>query len=362
MAGVSTRHDRLRRGARHRHDPRRSDRGVGARPRSSASDTERARVLRHRLGEVERRPPRRCAAGRHRPDQDRARARARRDPADRALRSAQPGASTSRRARSTSPPSCSRGSATARRAGPGSARSASAARTPTSCSRRRRPAEPPRRRPRPHSCSRSRPAPRPRSTAPPTRLGDHLDGHPERRPRRRRLHAARRAPSVPAPSVARRRGAGRRTGRRRALLDRRRGSAGRADARRPPVVFMFSGQGSQYPGMARRSLPDRAGRAATPSTTVRDVLEPELGVDLRDAAVPARRHGARRRPTTLRRHRLTQPALFTIEYALRRAVAVVGRRAGRDDRPQHRRVRRRHARRRDVASRTRCGWSRSAAA
>jgi len=81
-----------------------------------------------------------------------------------------------------------------------------------------------------------------------------------------------------------------------------------------PVVFMFSGQGSQYAGMGAdlyREEPafrDQVDRCA-------ELLEPELGRDLRELLFPE--------PGTeeaadeaLGRTELTQPALFTIEYAL----------------------------------------------
>jgi phthiocerol/phenolphthiocerol synthesis type-I polyketide synthase E len=82
----------------------------------------------------------------------------------------------------------------------------------------------------------------------------------------------------------------------------------------PPVVFMFPGQGAQYPGMAEglyRSEPvvrravDHCAR----------VLKPALGGDLRRLLFP----GPRRRKQaaeTLRDTRWAQPALFTVEYAV----------------------------------------------
>lgn len=81
-----------------------------------------------------------------------------------------------------------------------------------------------------------------------------------------------------------------------------------------PVVFMFPGQGAQYPGMAEglyRSEPvvrravDHCAR----------VLKPALGADLRRLLFP----GPRRRKQaaeTLKDTRWAQPALFTVEYAL----------------------------------------------
>jgi acyl transferase domain-containing protein/SAM-dependent methyltransferase len=81
-----------------------------------------------------------------------------------------------------------------------------------------------------------------------------------------------------------------------------------------PVAFMFSGQGSQYPGMAgglykseplfRRSV-DRCAR----------ILKPAIGFDLRRLIFPA---PSRRKDAAgaLRDTKWAQPALFTIGYAL----------------------------------------------
>jgi phthiocerol/phenolphthiocerol synthesis type-I polyketide synthase E len=81
-----------------------------------------------------------------------------------------------------------------------------------------------------------------------------------------------------------------------------------------PVVFMFPGQGSQYPGMAaglyalepvfRKSL-DRCAR----------ILKPSVGVDLRRMLFPTSR---RRKDAAeaLRDTKWAQPALFTVAYAL----------------------------------------------
>ena len=89
IAGVDAGHDRLRRGARHRHAARRPDRDRGAHRRRSRAEHAPTRVLRDRLGEDQHRPPRR-GGRRRRPDQGGARARARRDPAEPALRDAEP--------------------------------------------------------------------------------------------------------------------------------------------------------------------------------------------------------------------------------------------------------------------------------
>ncbi|HLG55434.1 MAG TPA: SDR family oxidoreductase [Vicinamibacterales bacterium] len=81
-----------------------------------------------------------------------------------------------------------------------------------------------------------------------------------------------------------------------------------------PVVFMFPGQGSQYPGMAaglyktepvvRRAI-DRCAR----------ILEPELGADLRKLLFPPQRRRAQV-AEELRDTRWAQPALFVVGYAL----------------------------------------------
>jgi phthiocerol/phenolphthiocerol synthesis type-I polyketide synthase E len=81
-----------------------------------------------------------------------------------------------------------------------------------------------------------------------------------------------------------------------------------------PVVFMFPGQGSQYPGMASglyqseplvRRIIDRCAR----------LLKPGLGMDLRQLLFPTQRRRAEA-SETLRDTRFAQAALFTIEYAL----------------------------------------------
>ena len=81
-----------------------------------------------------------------------------------------------------------------------------------------------------------------------------------------------------------------------------------------PVVFMFPGQGSQYPGMAaglyktepvvRRAI-DRCAR----------ILEKDIGADVRKLIFPAARRRARA-AEELRDTRWAQPALFVIGYAL----------------------------------------------
>ena len=80
------------------------------------------------------------------------------------------------------------------------------------------------------------------------------------------------------------------------------------------VVFMFPGQGAQYPGMAQplyRS--ERVLKASVDQCA--EILRPELGADLRQVLFPppSRRNGA---ADELRDTRWAQPALFVVEYAL----------------------------------------------
>jgi acyl transferase domain-containing protein/SAM-dependent methyltransferase len=81
-----------------------------------------------------------------------------------------------------------------------------------------------------------------------------------------------------------------------------------------PVVFMFPGQGSQYPGMA-------AGLYATEPIVRRAVdrcarlLEPYLGTDLRRLLFPKGQERDRA-ADELMNTQWAQPALFTVEYAL----------------------------------------------
>lgn len=81
-----------------------------------------------------------------------------------------------------------------------------------------------------------------------------------------------------------------------------------------PVIFMFPGQGSQYPGMAAglyktepvvRQAIDRCAR----------ILKPDVGGDLRRLLFPGAR-GRKAAALSLKDTRWAQPALFTVGYAL----------------------------------------------
>ncbi len=82
------------------------------------------------------------------------------------------------------------------------------------------------------------------------------------------------------------------------------------------VVFMFSGQGAQYPGMAR-GLYERYGIFKDEVDHCCDLLHAHLGFDLRELLYPqdARSEQA---AAKLTRTANAQPALFVVEYALAR--------------------------------------------
>ena len=80
------------------------------------------------------------------------------------------------------------------------------------------------------------------------------------------------------------------------------------------IAFMFSGQGSQYPGMALGIYQaEPAFRASMDYCS--DLLKPLIGEDLRDLLYPAGEEtdGVAQR---LNQTRIAQPALFAIEYSL----------------------------------------------
>jgi acyl transferase domain-containing protein len=95
-------------------------------------------------------------------------------------------------------------------------------------------------------------------------------------------------------------------------LDAKRVVTGVMAAKGSPVAFMFSGQGAQYVNMGRglyrtaptfRAVVDRCA----------ELLSDPLGLDLRSLIYP---DTGQERPDLLRETRITQPALFVIEYAL----------------------------------------------
>ncbi len=81
-----------------------------------------------------------------------------------------------------------------------------------------------------------------------------------------------------------------------------------------PVVFLFSGQGSQYPNMGR-GLYDSEPAFRAEVDRCCELLRPHLGLDLRELLFPplGEEGGAADR---LRQTAMAQPALFVVEYAL----------------------------------------------
>ncbi len=81
-----------------------------------------------------------------------------------------------------------------------------------------------------------------------------------------------------------------------------------------PLVFLYPGQGSQYVGMAQDLYATEPVFRQTVDLCA-STLEPYIGQDLREImfAPPDRREAA---AETLTRTALTQPAVFTIEYAM----------------------------------------------
>jgi acyl transferase domain-containing protein len=89
-----------------------------------------------------------------------------------------------------------------------------------------------------------------------------------------------------------------------------------AETRDRPVVFMFSGQGTQYVNMGL-NLYESEHTFREQIDLCSDLLKPNLGLDLRDVLYPSEER-TEEMEATLTRTSLAQPALFCLEYALAR--------------------------------------------
>ena len=97
-----------------------------------------------------------------------------------------------------------------------------------------------------------------------------------------------------------------------ALADPKRWISGSVGSKPPRVALMFSGQGSQYAGMGAELYEAEPVFRETVDHCC-EVLRPELDLDLRTVMFATGDKSAEER---LQNTALTQPALFTIEYAL----------------------------------------------
>ncbi|MEV0212977.1 SDR family NAD(P)-dependent oxidoreductase [Micromonospora sp. NPDC050695] len=96
-----------------------------------------------------------------------------------------------------------------------------------------------------------------------------------------------------------------------ALRARKRGPEPVTVSPAPKVGFLFSGQGAQYAGMGAQLYAEQPSFAAAVDECA-ELLRPELGLDLRDLILGRDPAAGERLVET----RYTQPALFTVEYAL----------------------------------------------
>ncbi|NNB87043.1 type I polyketide synthase [Corallococcus exiguus] len=107
-----------------------------------------------------------------------------------------------------------------------------------------------------------------------------------------------------------------------ALRDARRLLSGSGTNTRRPVVFLFSGQGSQYVDMGR-GLYEQEPVFRTEVDACAEKLKPHLGLDLRTVLYPPA-DGREKATEQIKQTSLTQPSLFVIEYALAKLWASWG--------------------------------------
>ncbi|BAY73761.1 beta-ketoacyl synthase [Nostoc linckia NIES-25] len=92
--------------------------------------------------------------------------------------------------------------------------------------------------------------------------------------------------------------------------------------REQPVIFMFSGQGSQYANMGRE-LYEVEATFRKHVDTCAEILQPHLGLDIRDLLFP-KSEEITAANEKLQQTAFTQPALFVIEYALAKLLKSWG--------------------------------------
>lgn len=92
---------------------------------------------------------------------------------------------------------------------------------------------------------------------------------------------------------------------------------------RPKVVFLFPGQGAQYPGMAR-ALAEAEPIFREQLQRCLDLFQPHLDQDLATLLFPAPGTDPERAVAALRMTAAAQPALFVVEYALARTLMAWG--------------------------------------
>ena len=101
-----------------------------------------------------------------------------------------------------------------------------------------------------------------------------------------------------------------------AARDPKRVTTLRRDAKDLPVTFLFPGQGGQHPGMGR-GLYDAEPVFRREIDRCAEILEPSLGIDLREVLYPAEEQ-AEAAAEKLATMTFAQPTLFVIEHALGR--------------------------------------------